>query len=224
MNQDEKKQLAAKAAFDIVLPTLHEDSVIGIGTGSTTDLFIEELNKSKSFIKGAVCSSEASKNNLKESGIEVLELNDVHGIDIYVDGADEFNSRFELIKGGGGALTREKVLANSSKQFICVVDDSKYADLLGSFPLAIEVLEIARSAVAREIMRMGGKPIYRNGFRTDSGNQIIDVTNLKIEIPFEMEAAINNIPGVVENGIFAKRTADIILKATSDGVIKIINH
>lgn len=221
MNQDEKKQKAAKAAFDLVFPSLHEDSVLGIGTGSTTNFFIEELNKSSAHIKGAICSSNASKQNLKESGIEVLELNDVHGIDIYIDGADEFNSRFELIKGGGGALTREKILANSSKHFICIVDDSKYVQLLGEFPLAIEVLEVARSAVSREMMRMGGKPVYRTNFRTDSGNQIIDVSNLKIEVPFEMEAAINNIPGVVENGIFANRTPDIILKATESGIEEI---
>jgi len=221
MNQDEKKQKAAKAAFDLVFSSLHEDSVLGIGTGSTTNFFIEELNKSSAYIKGAICSSNASKQNLKESGIEVLELNDVHGIDIYIDGADEFNSRFELIKGGGGALTREKILANSSKHFICIVDDSKYVQLLGEFPLAIEVLEVARSAVSREMMRMGGKPVYRTNFRTDNGNQIIDVSNLKIEVPFEMEAAINNIPGVVENGIFANRTPDIILKATESGIEEI---
>jgi|TARA_B110000305_G_scaffold52891_1_gene58018 ribose 5-phosphate isomerase A len=221
MNQDEKKQKAAKAAFDLVFPSLHEDSVLGIGTGSTTNFFIEELNKSNAHIKGAICSSNASKQNLKESGIEVLELNDVHGIDIYIDGADEFNSRFELIKGGGGALTREKILANSSKHFICIVDNSKHVQLLGEFPLAIEVLEVARSAVSREMMRMGGKPVYRTNFRTDNGNQIIDVSNLKIEVPFEMEAAINNIPGVVENGIFANRTPDIILKATESGIEEI---
>jgi ribose 5-phosphate isomerase A len=221
MNQDEKKQKAAKAAFDLVFPSLHEDSVLGIGTGSTTNFFIEELNKSNAHIKGAICSSNASKQNLKESGIEVLELNDVHGIDIYIDGADEFNSRFELIKGGGGALTREKILANSSKHFICIVDDSKHVQLLGEFPLAIEVLEVARSAVSREMMRMGGRPVYRTNFRTDNGNQIIDVSNLKIEVPFEMEAAINNIPGVVENGIFANRTPDIILKATESGIEEI---
>ena len=221
MNQDEKKQKAAKAAFDLVFPSLHEDSVLGIGTGSTTNFFIEELNKSNAHIKGAICSSNASKQNLKESGIEVLELNDVHGIDIYIDGADEFNSRLELIKGGGGALTREKILANSSKHFICIVDNSKHVQLLGEFPLAIEVLEVARSAVSREMMRMGGKPVYRTNFRTDNGNQIIDVSNLKIEVPFEMEAAINNIPGVVENGIFANRTPDIILKATESGIEEI---
>jgi len=221
MNQDEKKQKAAKAAFDLVFPSLHEDSVLGIGTGSTTNFFIEELNKSNAHIKGAICSSNASKQNLKESGIEVLELNDVHGIDIYIDGADEFNSRFELIKGGGGALTREKILANSSKHFICIVDNSKHVQLLGEFPLAIEVLEVARSAVSREMMRMGGKPVYRTNFRTDNGNQIIDVSNLKIEVPFEMEAAINNIPGVVENGIFANRTPDIILMATESGIEEI---
>jgi ribose 5-phosphate isomerase A len=150
-----------------------------------------------------------------------MELNEVHGIDIYIDGADEFNSRFELIKGAGGALTREKVLANSSTQFICMVDDSKFTELLGGFPLSIEVLEIARSSVSREMMRMGGKPVYRGGFITDSGNQIIDVSNLKIDVPYDLEALINNIPGVVENGIFAKRPADIILKASDKEIVKI---
>ena len=222
MNQDEKKKKAAESAFLSVLPTLNKGSVLGIGTGSTTNFFIEELNKAKVDIKGAICSSEASKDHLKESGIKVMELNEVHGIDFYIDGADEFNSRFELIKGGGGALTREKVLANSSKEFICIVDDTKYSELLGNFPLPIEVLEVARSAISREIMRMGGKPVYRQGFITDNGHQIIDVHNLKIDIPFEMEATINNIPGVVENGIFAKRTADIILQAT-DSEIKTLN-
>ena len=222
MNQDEKKKKAAESAFLSVLPTLNKETVLGIGTGSTTNFFIEELNKAKVDIKGAICSSEASKDHLQESGIKVMELNEVHGIDVYIDGADEFNSRFELIKGGGGALTREKVLANSSKEFICIVDDTKYSGLLGNFPLPIEVLEVARSAISREIMRMGGKPVYRQGFITDNGHQIIDVHNLKIDIPFEMEATINNIPGVVENGIFAKRTADIILQAT-DSEIKTLN-
>ena len=222
MNQDGKKKKAAESAFLSVLPTLNKETVLGIGTGSTTNFFIEELNKTKVDIKGAICSSEASKDHLKESGIKVMELNEVHGIDVYIDGADEFNSRFELIKGGGGALTREKVLANSSKEFICIVDDTKYSELLGNFPLPIEVLEVARSAISREIMRMGGKPVYRQGFITDNGHQIIDVHNLKIDIPFEMEATINNIPGVVENGIFAKRTADIILQAT-DSEIKTLN-
>jgi ribose 5-phosphate isomerase A len=221
MNKEINKQKAARAAFDLILPSLHEETILGIGTGSTTNYFIDELNKNKTHIKGAICSSESSKENLRESGINIMELNEVHGIDIYIDGADEFNSRFELIKGAGGALTREKVLANSSTQFICMVDDSKFTELLGGFPLSIEVLEIARSSVSREMMRMGGKPVYRGGFITDSGNQIIDVSNLKIDVPYDLEALINNIPGVVENGIFAKRPADIILKASDKEIVKI---
>ena len=219
MNQDEKKKKVAESAFLTVLPSLNKETVLGIGTGSTTNYFIEELNRAKVSIKGVVCSSEASKENLETSGIKVMQLNEVHGIDIYVDGADEFNSRFELIKGGGGALTREKILVNSSNRFICIVDDTKFSELLGKFPLPIEVLEVARSAISREIMRMGGKPVYRQNFVTDNGHQIIDVHNLKIDIPYEMEAILNNIPGVVENGLFAKRTADLIIQATDSEII-----
>jgi ribose 5-phosphate isomerase A len=219
MNQDEKKKKVAESAFLNVLPSLNKETILGIGTGSTTNFFIEELNKENVSIKGAVCSSEASKINLETSGIKVMELNEVYGIDIYVDGADEFNSRFELIKGGGGALTREKILANSSKKFICIVDDTKFSEMLGKFPLPIEVLEVARSAVSREIMRMGGKPVYRQNFVTDNGHQIIDVHNLKIDVPYDMEATLNNIPGVVENGLFAKRTADTIIQATDSEIV-----
>ena len=219
MNQDEKKKKVAESAFLTVLPSLNKETVLGIGTGSTTNYFIEELNRAKVSIKGVVCSSEASKENLETSGIKVMQLNEVHGIDIYVDGADEFNSRFELIKGGGGALTREKILVNSSNRFICIVDDTKFSELLGKYPLPIEVLEVARSAISREIMRMGGKPVYRQNFVTDNGHQIIDVHNLKIDIPYEMEAILNNIPGVVENGLFAKRTADLIIQATDSEII-----
>jgi ribose 5-phosphate isomerase A len=219
MNQDEKKKKAAESAFLSVLPSLNQETILGIGTGSTTNFFIEELNRAKVSIKGAVCSSKASKANLEASGIEVMELNEVHGIDVYVDGADEFNSRFELIKGGGGALTREKILANSSKKFICIVDDTKFSELLGKFPLSIEVLEVARSAISRELMRMGGRPVYRQNFITDNGHQIIDVHNMKIDIPYELESVLNNIPGVVENGLFAKRTADVIIQATNSEII-----
>jgi len=212
MSQETKKKNSAKAAFDLIEPNLNKDSVLGIGTGSTTNFFIEELNSSNIDIKGTVCSSISSENNLNSS-IKVLGLNEVHSLDFYIDGADEFNDRFELIKGGGGALTREKILAYSSDKFICIVDDSKHSDLLGKFPLPIEVLEIARSAISREIMKMGGKPIYRNGFITDNGNQIIDVHNFNIDVPFEFEEKINNIPGVVENGIFSNRKADVIINA-----------
>ena len=217
MTQDIKKKNSAKAAFEIIKPNLNKDTVLGIGTGSTTNYFIEVLNESDINIKGAVCSSISSEKKLNPS-IRVIELNEVHSIDFYVDGADEFNDRFELIKGGGGALTREKILAYSSDNFICIVDDSKHTDLLGKFPLPIEVLEIARSAISREMMKMGGKPVFRNNFITDNGNQIIDIHNLLIEIPFELEKKINNIPGVVENGIFSNRKADVIIKAKSNEV------
>ena len=218
MNQDLKKKNSAIEAFNLINPKLNKDSVIGIGTGSTTNFFIEELNSSNLHIKGVVCSSKASASLIRNT-YDVLSLNEVHSLDFYVDGADEYNDRKELIKGGGGALTREKILAYSSESFICIVDETKHTDLLGrEFPLAIEVIEIARSAVSRELMKMGGKPIFRNGFTSDNGNQIVDVHNFPIEIPYEIEAEINNIPGVVENGIFAKRKADVIICATDNSI------
>lgn len=218
MNQDLKKKNSAIEAFNLINPKLNKDSVIGIGTGSTTNFFIEELNSSNLHIKGVICSSKASASLIRNT-YDVLSLNEVHSLDFYVDGADEYNDRKELIKGGGGALTREKILAYSSESFICIVDETKHTDLLGrEFPLAIEVIEIARSAVSRELMKMGGKPIFRNGFTSDNGNQIVDVHNFPIEIPYELEAEINNIPGVVENGIFAKRKADVIICATDNSI------
>ena len=162
MDKEEKKKQSAEKAYEIVRKDLNRDTVLGIGTGSTTNYFIELLNQEKLDLKGAVCSSNASEEYLKMSNIEILSLNNVHKIDFYVDGADEFNSRKELIKGGGGALTREKILAHSSETFICIVDDSKYSDLLGNFPVPIEVIELARSAISREVMKMGGRPVYRN--------------------------------------------------------------
>ena len=221
MDKEEKKKQSAEKAYEIVKKNLNRDTVLGIGTGSTTNYFIEILNQEKLDLKGAVCSSKASEENLKRSNIEILSLNDVHKIDFYVDGADEFNNRRELIKGGGGALTREKILAHSSETFICIVDDSKYSDLLGDFPVPIEVIELARSAISREVMKMGGRPVYRNDFVTDNGHQIIDVHNLDLNVPYETEQKINKIPGVVENGIFSSRKADIILLATSEGVKEI---
>ena len=220
MNQDQKKEKSAKEAYKLIEPSIRRDSVIGIGTGSTTNYFIEELNKARLDIKGVVCSSEASA-ELIDNVYQVLSLNEVHSIDFYVDGADEFNDRKELIKGGGGALTREKILASCSETFICIVDESKFTNLLGSFPLPIEVLEIARSAISRELMKMGGKPIFRNGFTTDNGHQIIDIHNLPMEVPYELEEKINNLPGVVENGIFSKRKADVILSATDSEIKEI---
>lgn len=220
MNQDQKKEKSAKEAYKLIEPSIRRDAVIGIGTGSTTNYFIEELNQARLDIKGVVCSSEASA-ELIDNVYQVLSLNEVHSIDFYVDGADEFNDRKELIKGGGGALTREKILASCSETFICIVDESKFTNLLGSFPLPIEVLEIARSAISRELMKMGGKPIFRNGFTTDNGHQIIDIHNLPMEVPYELEEKINNLPGVVENGIFSKRKADVILSATDSEIKEI---
>ena len=220
MNQYQKKEKSAKEAYKLIEPSIRRDSVIGIGTGSTTNYFIEELNQARLDIKGVVCSSEASA-ELIDNVYQVLSLNEVHSIDFYVDGADEFNDRKELIKGGGGALTREKILASCSETFICIVDESKFTNLLGSFPLPIEVLEIARSAISRELMKMGGKPIFRNGFTTDNGHQIIDIHNLPMEVPYELEEKINNLPGVVENGIFSKRKADVILSATDTEIKEI---
>ena len=218
MDKEDKKRQSAEKAYEIIKKDLNRDTVLGIGTGTTTNYFIEIINKENLDIKGAVCSSESSKELLTNSNIEILSLNDVHQIDFYIDGADEFNSRKELIKGGGGALTKEKILAHSSETFICIVDDSKYSDLLGNFPVPIEVMELARSAISREMMRMGGRPVYRNDFVTDNGNQIIDVHHLDLKIPYETEQLINNIPGVVANGIFSSRKADIILKSTDDEV------
>ena len=218
METEEKKKQSALKAYEIVKKGLNRDTVLGIGTGSTTNYFIEILIQEKLDLKGAVCSSNVSEEHLQISNIEILSLNDVHKIDFYIDGADEFNTRKELIKGGGGALTREKILAHSSETFICIVDDSKYSDLLGNFPVPIEVIELARSAISRELMKMGGRPVYRNSFVTDNGNQILDVHNLDLNVPYEAEQKINNIPGVVENGIFSSRKADIVLLATESGV------
>ena len=218
MDKEEKKKEAAKKALEIIVSDLNEDTVLGIGTGSTTNYFIELLKKEKINIKGLVCSSNASKKLFDDSNFQILELNDVYGLDFYIDGADEFNERLELIKGGGGALTREKILSNSSDKFICIVDDSKYSKKLGSFPLPLEVIDLARSAISREVLKMGGKPVFRKDFVSDNGNQIIDVHNLDINVPFEMEMQLNFIPGVLENGIFSNRKADILLKADNKKV------
>ncbi len=217
-DQENLKRQSAAKALDIILPKLYEDSIIGIGTGSTVDLFIEMLAEKNPVFKAAVSSSERSLKLLEQKGIEVSLLNDVGGPDIYVDGADEYDDKKQLIKGGGGALTREKIIAYSAREFICIVDESKKVNRLGSFPLAIEVLEYARSFVAREIVKLGGKPTYRTGFVTDQGNQILDVLNLDYAVPYELEIRLNRIPGVVENGIFAQKTATKIVVATQNGV------
>ena len=221
MSKELEKENSAEKAFELIKHNLFDDTVLGIGTGSTSNFFIKILIRENPNIKGAVCSSKVSHKLLSNSSINILQLNEVHKIDFYIDGADEVNRRLELIKGGGGALTSEKILANSSNKFICIADDSKLVDVLGKFPLPIEVIRDARSAIAREIIQMGAKPVFREGFLTDHGNQIIDIHNLKIKVPFEVEGLLNNIPGIVENGIFAKRKADMLL-LSSDEKVEII--
>lgn len=217
MTPDDLKKKAAQAALEYV----RDIPVLGIGTGSTVNHFIDLLADIKFDLEGAVSSSEASTARLKKLGIPVLELNSVGGLDVYVDGADEINPNLQLIKGGGGALTREKVIAAASKKFICIADEGKYVDVLGAFPLPIEVIPMARSFVAREIVKLGGQPEWRENFVTDNGNPILDVHNLSIMKPIELEQAINNIPGVVTVGIFALRPADIVLLGTESGVKKL---
>ena len=216
MSQDQKKRNAAKAAIDYI----NNNAVIGVGTGSTVNFFIEELAKNKGHIDGVVSSSVATKNLLKEHNIPLIALNSVIELPIYVDGADEATKNKHLIKGGGGALTREKIVAAASKQFICIIDDTKLVPLLGNFPLPIEVIPMAQSYVAREITKLGGQPELRQDFITDNGNVILDIHNLKIENPSELENKLNQITGVVTNGLFAKRPADVLIVASDNGVIK----
>ncbi|WP_152455369.1 ribose-5-phosphate isomerase RpiA [Microbulbifer sp. THAF38] len=218
MTQDELKQATARAAIDYISPRLEPDSIVGIGTGSTANFFIDYLAEIKGQFDGAVASSEASAQRLKAHGIPVYELNSVDGMQFYVDGADETNPALELIKGGGAALTREKIVAACADEFICIADESKWVETLGNFPLPVEVIPMARSLVARELVKLGGDPVYRQGVITDNGNAILDVYNLKIEQPKDLEDAINNITGVVTNGIFAMRPADVLLLGTSTGV------
>ena len=207
MIQDGKKRRAAEAALGYI----ESGSYIGVGTGSTVSFFIEALAKSKLTIEGAVASSEATSALLRKYRIPLADLNSVGELPVYIDGADEANKFLHLIKGGGGALTGEKILAAASKRFVCVIDDSKLVDVLGTFPLPIEVIPMARSYVARQIVKLGGQPVLRTGFTTDNGNLILDVHNLAIMEPAKLEAELNNIPGVVSNGIFAIRPADILL-------------
>ncbi|GAB4346351.1 MAG: ribose-5-phosphate isomerase RpiA [Gammaproteobacteria bacterium] len=214
MNQDEMKKLAAQTALDYV----PAGEVIGVGTGSTVNHFIDALAAVKGKIEGAVSSSEASTERLKAHGIPVVDLNSVMELAVYVDGADEANRHLQLIKGGGGALTREKIVAAASRQFVCIADRSKLVDYLGKFPLPVEVIPMARSFVARQLRKLGGDPVWREHFVTDNGNVILDVHNLEIMEPAKLEAEINNIPGVVTNGIFALRPADVLLLGTPDGV------
>lgn len=214
MTQDELKQAVARAAIEYV----PSDEIIGVGTGSTANFFIDELGKIKNRIAGAVASSEASAKRLRSHGIEVLDLNSVGELSVYVDGADEINEFMHMTKGGGGALTREKIVAACSKKFVCIADDSKLVSVLGKFPLPVEVIPMARSYVARELKKLGGDPELRQGFTTDNGNVILDVHNLQILNPVELETQINGIVGVVTNGLFARRPADVFLMGTSQGV------
>jgi len=217
MNAAAKKQLAAEAALSYV----QDDEIIGVGTGSTVNLFIEAMAARKVRIRGAVSSSEVSSALLKRHGIDVLDLNATGPLSVYVDGADEADRHLRLIKGGGAALTREKIVAAASARFVCIVDDSKVVDVLGRFPLPIEVIPMARSYVAREIVQLGGRPIWREGVVTDNGNQIIDVHGLHITDPLGLESTINQIAGVVTVGLFAKRPADVLLVGTDEGINKI---
>lgn len=217
MTQDDKKKAAGWAALEYV----QDDSIVGVGTGSTVNHFIDALGTVKHKIQGAVSSSEASTEKLKAFGIEVLDLNSVSEFDIYVDGADEITAHKAMIKGGGAALTREKIVAAVAKQFICVIDDSKQVGVLGQFPLPVEVIPMARSYVARELVKLGGDPVYRQGVVTDNGNVILDVHNLDILDPKALESQINAIVGVVTNGLFAHRGADIVLVGTDQGITKI---
>lgn len=218
MTQDELKQAVARAALDYIKPKIDNSSVIGIGTGSTANYFIDYLAEIKASINATVASSEASTERLRAHGIPVFDLNAVDEVTVYVDGADEADPCLALIKGGGAALTREKIVAAVAREFVCIADESKFVEVLGQFPLPVEVIPMARSHVARELVKLGGDPVYREGVITDNGNIILDVFNFMIPKPLEVEASINAITGVVTNGLFARRPADILLLATATGV------
>jgi ribose 5-phosphate isomerase A len=214
MTQDELKKKVAEAALQYVKGL----SVLGVGTGSTVNHLIGMLADFKSQIDGAVSSSEGTTARLRQVGIPVLNLNDTGTLEVYIDGADEVNAHFQMIKGGGGALTREKIIGAASRKFICIADASKYVDVLGKFPLPVEVIPMARSYVAREMVKLGGQPVWREGFISDNGGQIIDVHNLQILNPVELEKEINSIPGVITVGIFAIRPADVVLLGSEEGI------
>lgn len=217
MTKEQQKQMAAEAALTYV----KQDAIVGVGTGSTVNYFIDALATIKNKIEGAIASSVATAEQLKKNKIPVLDLNSVGILPVYIDGADEANQHLQLIKGGGGALTREKIIASVAQQFICIADESKLVPVLGQFPLAIEVIPMARSYVARELVKLGGAPVYREKFITDNGNQILDVYNLNFVDAVKLEQTINNISGVVCSGLFAQRTADILLLGT-DKEIKVL--
>ncbi|MDP6968484.1 MAG: ribose-5-phosphate isomerase RpiA [Gammaproteobacteria bacterium] len=218
MNQDQLKQAVAQAAVDHIAPHLNKDSIVGVGTGSTANCFIDALATIKHTFDAAVASSEATAQRLRDHGISVLELNSIQQLRFYVDGADESDQQLNLIKGGGAALTREKIVAAVADEFICIADESKLVNTLGSFPLPVEVIPMARSYVARKLVGLGGEPVWRQDVITDNGNYILDVHGLAITDPQGLESAINQITGVVTNGIFAMRSADLLLLGTPAGV------
>ncbi len=217
MTQDEMKRVAAQAALEYV-----KGGIVGVGTGSTVNHFIDLLATVKGKIEGAVSSSEASTERMKQHGIPVMDLNSAGELEIYVDGADESNRQLHLIKGGGGALTREKIVAAASKKFVCIADESKLVDVLGEFPLPVEVIPMARSYVARQLVKLGGNPVWRENFVTDNGNLILDVHGLRIMEPMKLEQQINNLTGVVTVGIFALRPADVLILGTPNGAKTIL--
>lgn len=218
LSQQELKHQAAEAALAYIQPLLTPDAVIGVGTGSTADLFIDGLARYRTKFRAAVASSERSAQRLSALGIVVLDLNEVQTMPVYVDGADEINTQLHMLKGGGGALTREKIVASVAKKFVCIADESKLVQTLGRFPLPIEVLPLAREAIARVARKLGGEPVLRVGFTTDNGNQILDVHGLTILDAVALEARLNQVPGVVTNGLFAARPADVALLATQKGI------
>jgi ribose 5-phosphate isomerase A len=221
MTQDELKQAVARAAADYVAANAPAGSVIGVGTGSTANFFIDALVPLRERYRGAVASSEATRRRLEGHGFAVLDLNDVDDIPVYVDGADEIDGRLNMIKGGGGALTREKIVAAVARTFVCICDASKRVDVLGRFPLPVEVIPMARAHVARQLLRLGGRPQERAGFVTDNGNLILDVHGLAITDPKGLEGEINQITGVVTNGLFARRPADVLLLGTAGGILSL---
>ncbi|MDP6166000.1 MAG: ribose-5-phosphate isomerase RpiA [Gammaproteobacteria bacterium] len=218
MNQDQLKQAVAQAAVDYIAPHLNKNSVVGVGTGSTANCFVDALASIKHTFDAAVASSEATAQRLRSHGIAVLELNSVSDMRFYIDGADESDHQLNLIKGGGAALTREKIVAAVADEFICIADESKLVNIMGNFPLPVEVIPMARSHVARKLVGLGGEPVWREGTITDNGNYILDVHGLEITDPKGLETAINQITGVVTNGIFGMRGADLLLLGTSEGV------
>jgi ribose 5-phosphate isomerase A len=218
MNPSDQQQSQKRLVAEAALSWVHSDSVLGVGTGSTVNCFIEALAASGKRIEAAVSSSDASTELLESHGIEVRDLNLAGTLDVYIDGADEFDPHRRLIKGGGGALTREKIITAASRKFVCIVDESKKVGVLGKFPMPVEVIPMARSFVARQLVAMGGQPELRHGFITDNGNVILDVHNMDLVDPVSVEKQINNLPGVVTNGLWALRPADVVLMATSAGV------